>query len=316
MEIPGYSIEGELGRGGMATVYLAMQESLERRVALKVINPALVTDENFTKRFIREGRIIAQLMDPRIVTIFDVGNHSDIYFYLAMEYLPGGNLAERMKTGLPVAETLRIIKSVASALGHAHKQGIIHRDIKPQNIMFREQGDPVLTDFGIAKAVGSATVMTQSGVSLGTPRYMSPEQVRGKLVDARSDLYSLGVLFYEMLTGQLPFSADDSFALAFKHVTESIPDLPPKLVAFQPVLNCLLAKDPQERYPSSEQYILALEQAAHDYFTPPSAKYDETVVTPVPIQRRRRKKRINPWKVGIPATILTALSAGGIYWAF
>jgi len=313
MEIPGYRIEGELGRGGMATVYLAVQESLERRVALKIINPALVTDENFTKRFTREGRIIAQLMDPHIVTIFDVGSHSEIYFYLAMEYLPGGNLAERMKPGLPIAETLKIIKIVAGALGHAHSQGIVHRDIKPQNIMFREQGDPVLTDFGIAKAIGSATVMTQSGVSLGTPRYMSPEQVRGKLVDARSDLYSLGVLFYEMLTGQLPYTADDSFALAFKHVTEPIPDLPPKLVVFQPVLNSLLAKDPEERYPSAEQYILALERAAHDYFTPPTADYDKTVVTPVPVQRRQHKKRVKLWTMGALAAFLAVLSTGGIF---
>jgi serine/threonine-protein kinase PpkA len=299
----------------MATVYLAVQESLERRVALKIINPALVTDENFTKRFIREGKIIAQLMDPSIVTIFDVGNHGEIYFYLAMEYLPGGNLADRMKTGLPLAEVLRIIKIVAGALGHAHKQGIVHRDIKPQNIMFREQGDPVLTDFGIAKAIGSATVMTQSGVSLGTPRYMSPEQVRGKLVDARSDLYSLGVLFYEMLTGQLPYTADDSFALAFKHVTEPIPDLPPKLVAFQPVLNSLLAKDPEERYASSEQYLLALARAEHDYFTPPRADYDKTVVTPVPIpiQRRQRKKPVKLWTIVASVAVFTGLSAGGIY---
>lgn len=260
MNIPGYSIEQEIGHGGMATVYLVLQESLQRHVALKVLSPVLATDKNFSKRFLREGRLVARLADPRIVKVFDIGFH-DYIPYISMEYLAGGTLKERIEKRLPLQETLDIIKTVAGALGYAHQRGIIHRDIKPQNILFTESGSPVLSDFGIAKALGSTTtIMTASGVSLGTPRYMSPEQIKGQQIDSRADIYSLGVLFYEMLTGELPYFAEDSFAMAFMHVAEPIPELPLNLAVFQPVLNKLLAKKAIDRFETAEQFIDAIKQ--------------------------------------------------------
>ena len=225
MHIPGYQIERELGQGGMAIVYLALQESLHRHVALKVIKPILTTDQEFAQRFLREGRIIAQLSDPHIVTVHDIASHEGVY-YLSMEYLPGGSLQQRIREGLPLRDALTIARAIASALHYAHHRGIIHRDIKPQNILFHENGSAVLTDFGIAKTLGSSTIMTRTGLSIGTPRYMSPEQIRGQGVDARADLYSFGVLLYEMLTGNAPYTAEDSFALAMMHVTAPIPELP------------------------------------------------------------------------------------------
>jgi len=258
MHIPGYQIERELGQGGMAIVYLALQESLNRHVALKVIKPVLTTDEEFAQRFLREGRIIAQLNDPHIVTVYDIASHDNTY-YLSMEYLPGGTLQQRIREGLPLKDALAIARAIAGALHYAHRRHIIHRDIKPQNILFRENGSPVLTDFGIAKTLGGATIMTRTGLSIGTPRYMSPEQIRGQTVDTRADLYSLGVLFHEMLTGNVPYTAEDSFALAMMHVTAPIPELPPKLARFQPLLNRLLDKNPDQRFQAGQDIVAALD---------------------------------------------------------
>jgi serine/threonine-protein kinase PpkA len=295
VQVSGYVIERQIGRGGMATVYLALQESLQRHVALKVIASNLKGDPDFTKRFLREGRLIAKLTDPRIITVFDIGIDEDVY-YLAMEYLPGGTLRERIQAGLSLEDTLQIVKTVAGALGYAHRRGIVHRDIKPQNILFHENGDPVLSDFGIAKAIGGNTIMTMSGMYFGTPRYMSPEQIKGQPVDGRSDLYSLGVLLYEMLTGELPYSSEDSFALAFKHVTEPIPNLPANIVVFQPLLNRLLAKDPEDRFSSAEQFLKDLRELKLQHLlTPtvtettllPTAKFAETKPASASKQRRR-----------------------------
>ncbi|MCP5424146.1 MAG: protein kinase [Gammaproteobacteria bacterium] len=259
MEIPGYTIDREIGQGGMAVVYLATQQSLDRRVALKVIKPSLAADVEFAQRFLQEGRIVAQLVDPRIVTIYEVGSHGDLYF-MAMEYLPGGTLAERMRSGLSLSESLNIARILAGALDVAHRQGFVHRDIKPHNILFREKGEPVLADFGLAKVLRGADLMAKAGISVGTPRYMSPEQIRGLTVDARSDWYSFGVVLYEMLSGQVPFAADDSFAMAFKQLAEPVPDLPVALARFQPLLDKLLAKDPQRRYASANEFIAALDE--------------------------------------------------------
>ena len=258
MHIPGYQIERELGQGGMAIVYLALQESLNRHVALKVIKPILTTDEEFAQRFLREGRIIAQLNDAHIVTVYDIASHDNIY-YLSMEYLPGGTLQQRIREGLPLKDALAIARAIAGALHYAHRRHIIHRDIKPQNILFRENGSPVLTDFGIAKTIGGSTIMTRTGLSIGTPRYMSPEQIRGQTVDARADLYSLGVLFHELLTGNVPYTAEDSFALAMMHVTAPIPELPAELTRFQPLLNKLMDKNPDQRFQTGQDIIAALD---------------------------------------------------------
>ena len=308
MRIPGYQIERELGQGGMAIVYLALQESLHRHVALKVIKPILTTDEEFAQRFLREGRIIAQLSDPHIVTVHDIASHEGTY-YLSMEYLPGGTLQRRIRDGLPLRDTLTIARSIAGALHYAHHRGIIHRDIKPQNILFRENGGAVLTDFGIAKTLGSSTIMTRTGLSIGTPRYMSPEQIRGQGVDARADLYSFGVLFYEMLTGNVPYTAEDSFALAMMHVTAPIPELPPSLSRFQPLLNRLLDKDPNRRFQNGQDFIAAMdavEAGHHDFMA------NLTGFRPPVINSRHPDRRFG-WKTGMLAATLTGAALAGGY---
>jgi serine/threonine-protein kinase PpkA len=313
IQVSGYVIERQIGRGGMATVYLALQESLQRHVALKVIASNLKGDPDFTKRFLREGQLIAKLTDPRIITVFDIGIDEDVY-YLAMEYLPGGTLREHIQAGLSLEDTLQIVKTVAGALGYAHRRGVVHRDIKPQNIMFHENGDPVLSDFGIAKAIGGNTVMTMSGMYFGTPRYMSPEQIKGQAVDGRSDLYSLGVLFYEMLTGELPYSSDDSFALAFKHVTEAIPNLPLDLLIFQPLLNRLLAKDPEDRFSSAEQFLEALRELELQHLLTPTATHTTILPTSKFTQANTvPKRRPNYWFIAAFVALLPLSIIASIY---
>lgn len=311
MHIPGYQIQRELGQGGMAIVYLAIQESLHRHVALKVIKPVLTTDEEFAQRFLREGRIIAQLSDPHIVTVYDIASHEGNY-YLSMEYLPGGTLQQYIRKGLLLADALRIARAIAGALQYAHRRGIVHRDIKPQNILFRENGQPVLTDFGIAKTLGTSSIMTRTGLSLGTPRYMSPEQIRGQAADARADIYSFGVLLYEMLTGNVPYTADDSFALAMMHVTSPVPELPPYLSRFQPLLNKLLEKDPNQRFQSGQEVIAAIDAVeAGDFDLLSVTGPMRSVATP----GVRPSRRIG-WKIGIPAGVLAGAVLAGGYWFF
>ncbi|MBK8507613.1 MAG: protein kinase [Candidatus Competibacteraceae bacterium] len=312
MRIPGYQIERELGQGGMAIVYLALQESLNRHVALKIIKPVLTADEEFAQRFTREGRLIAQLNDPHIVTVYDIGSHDNIY-YLSMEYLPGGTLQQRIRQGLPLKDALSVGRAIASALQYAHSRNIIHRDIKPQNILFRENGSSVLTDFGIAKTLGGNTIMTRTGLSIGTPRYMSPEQIRGQTVDARADLYSLGVLFYEMLTGHVPYAAEDSFAVAMMHVTSPIPELPPDLARYQPLLNKLLEKDANQRFQSGHEFLAALEAVETSAGHPTLSQ--ETLVPAVgagvPPKRRLGRKS----SLLLPAVALAgAVFGGGYLW--
>lgn len=261
MNIPGYQIIRELGHGGMATVYLAVQESLGRQVALKVMSPALAADRNFGERFLREGRTVAQLTHSNILAVYDTGSVSHSY-YLAMEYVSGGDLKERIRQGaVPPREALAILRQVAAALGYAHGQGFVHRDVKPDNVLFRDNGSVVLTDFGIAKAVGSGTQMTGTGMTIGTAHYMSPEQAQGRSeLDGRSDLYSLGIVFYEMLVGRVPYEADNTIGIAMQHVQGVLPELPDYLFTYQPLLDRLLAKNPSDRYVDAEELISAISQ--------------------------------------------------------
>ncbi len=215
-------------------MYLAVQESLGRPVALKVMSAALAADRTFSERFIKEARTIALLSHPHIVGIYDVGVHEHTH-YLALEYIGGGDLKECIRRG-PIApdKAFRVIREMATALGYAHTNGFVHRDVKPENILFRENGVAVLTDFGIARTAGGGTQMTGMGMSIGTPHYMSPEQARGKEVDGRADLYALGIVLYEMLTGTVPYDADETFAIGIKHITEPVPVLPPLCPATSP----------------------------------------------------------------------------------
>ncbi|HEU5136366.1 MAG TPA: serine/threonine-protein kinase [Steroidobacteraceae bacterium] len=258
IKIPGYRIERKLGQGGMAAVYLAIQQSFEREVALKIMSPLLNSDPSFTTRFIREARIVAHIHHASIVPVFDVGEHQP-YHYLSMEYLPGGDLKQRILRGrCSTEQVVEVCIALCGALDVAHRKGFVHRDIKPENILFREDGTPVLTDFGIARAVDRGASLTVAGMLVGTPSYMSPEQVKGVELDGRSDLYSLGIVCYEMLTGTVPFRADSSMSVALKHLSESIPPLPADLAIYQPFVNSLTARDRNDRFASGSEAAQAL----------------------------------------------------------
>ena len=261
VNIPGYKIEKEIGHGGMSTVYLAMQESLSRHVALKVMAPALAADRTFGERFMKEGRTVAQLNHPYIVAIHDIGVHEYCY-YQAAEYIAGGDLKERIRRGrVDAAAALAITRQMADALGFAHAKGFVHRDVTPENIMFRDTGAAVLSDFGIARAMSGGTRMTATGTSIGTPHYMSPEQAGGETVDHRCDIYSLGISLYHMLTGKVPFDGDLGAILA-KHISQAPlapnelnEDIPDELAASVLVM---LSKKPGDRYQDTGRLIAAL----------------------------------------------------------
>lgn len=258
LQVPGYDIEALLGKGGMATVYKARQQSFAREVALKVLNPNLGSDGDFTQRFMQESLIVARLHHSHIVQVYDVGQF-DRYSYLCMEYLSGGDLAKKLARGLPLKETIIIIKQLASALDFAHRRNIIHRDIKPENILFREDGAAVLTDFGVAKELQASSEFTQTGLVIGTPKYMSPEQISGEEVDHRADLYALGVVFYRCLTNYVPFNGKDMMTTAYLQHHEPVPKLPEVVSCFQPLINHMLAKEANLRVQSGNEVVEALE---------------------------------------------------------
>jgi tetratricopeptide (TPR) repeat protein/tRNA A-37 threonylcarbamoyl transferase component Bud32 len=258
IEIPGYRVLRPLGRGGMATVYLALQESVDREVALKVMSPTLLADPTYGERFLREARIAAKLHHPHVVGIHDVGRHGD-YFYIAMEYLSGGPVLGDDGKGREVPFALRVIREISKALHYANSKSFVHRDVKPDNILLREDGSSALTDFGIARANDSATRMTRTGAVVGTPHYMSPEQARGRTLDGRSDLYSLGIVMYELLVGRVPYHAEDSLAVGIMHITQPIPQLPVEYRTLQPTLDRLLAKEPEQRFQDGAAVCAAIE---------------------------------------------------------
>jgi serine/threonine protein kinase len=258
MKIPGYRILREIGSGNMATVYLAVHELLEREVALKVMAPSLFADETFCARFLKEGKIIAQLFHPNIITVHDIGASGSNY-YMALEYAEAGNLSRRLKN-LSRDNILEIIKQTASALGYAHSRGFIHRDVKPANVLFRDDQSVLLSDFGIAKGMDSKSQLTMIGWSIGTPEYMSPEQAMGKPVSPQADLYSLGIMLYQMLAGRCPYVSDDPFVTALMHVNVPIPNLPKYYSEFQPIVSRLLQKNPADRYADAWELIRAIEK--------------------------------------------------------
>ncbi len=258
VDIPGFEVQKELGRGGMARVYLAVQRKFGRLVALKVVSGEFTRDMKFRERFIRESRINARLTHPNIVQVYDVGTHESSLF-LVMEYLRGGDLNERLERGMRLNDLVNVIKDMSRALDYAHSKGFVHRDIKPENILFREDGSAVLTDFGIAQITDSDATITQAGTVVGTPQYMSPEQASGRELDGRSDIYSLGVVLFKMLTGDVPFKSDSAVSVGIKHLQEPVPRLPNYLKAFQPVIDQCLAKRPDQRFQSGAELIEALD---------------------------------------------------------
>lgn len=260
MEIPGYHIDKIIGKGGMASVYLATQLSLERLVVLKILDISKQSDDaGQIERFLAEGRIVAALNHPNIITIYDIGIANDNSLYISMEYIKGGDLKSRIGIPMDPQECLDYLIKVSNGLKVAHEHGIIHRDVKPANILFRDDHTPLLTDFGIAKQINRDLNLTSTGIFLGSPNYVSPEQASGSDIDHRTDIYSLGCIFYEMLTGEKPFKADTVFDVVMKHKNAPIPTLPEDLSRYQNLLNTMMAKNRHDRYNNVGVMIEAME---------------------------------------------------------
>lgn len=250
--IPGYRSLRKIGEGGMAQVFLAEREKDGLQLVLKVLDPTLRKDQTFHRRFEQEYRLVAELNNEYVARIFDQGFAGERP-YIAMEYLSGGTLAARIRSGLTSLAALRIASQIARALDAIHAHGIIHRDLKPQNILFRDNGRPVIVDFGLAKSIAAKITLTRQGEVLATPRYMSPEQCLGRPADHRSDLYSLGVIFYEMLSGQRMYDAEGPAGLVYQHVHGPLPRLEGRLAGYQGILDRLLAKNPDERFQNARE---------------------------------------------------------------
>ena len=266
-ELGNYRIVEEIGRGGMAVVYKAYQSSLDRWLAIKVLREQWSEEKAVVERFHREARAAAKLQHPNIIHIYDVAQQGHLY-YIVMDYVAGGTLAARLarEGALDAAAALSVMGQIGSALDYAHAQGIVHRDVKPGNILLTVQGQAILSDFGIARAAAEAR-LTRTGTLVGTPEYMSPEQAAGETGDGRSDLYSLGVVLYEMLTGRVPFQADTPVAVLYKQVHAS-PPAPSGINAaisgpVERVLLHALHKDRDKRYRTAAEMTEALTQAAN-----------------------------------------------------
>ncbi|GAA4866857.1 bifunctional serine/threonine-protein kinase/formylglycine-generating enzyme family protein [Luteimonas vadosa] len=259
-QIPGYRVLRVLGTGGMSTIYLGEQRSLRRQVAIKVMLPEALTDEIGRRRFENEARTIARLEHPHIVGIHEVGRTRDDGLpYYVMPYLARGHLGQRDLKGNEqrIRATLR---ALLSALAYAHSRGVIHRDVKPENVLFDESERPLLADFGIALHRGYGSRVTSTGTAVGSTAYMAPEQARGTEVDFRADLYSVGVLAWEMLTGELPFKAADALSMAVMHAQDPVPRLPPPLRHWQGFIDKSMAKSPRRRYQDAAQMLAAVDR--------------------------------------------------------
>lgn len=261
-----YEIVAPLGEGGMAAVYKAYQPAMERFVAVKVLSRKLAESNEFTNRFQREAIMLAQLQHPHILPVFDYGQ-KDGYSYIVMPFLQNGTLDELLRIRRrTLPEIYQIMTQLGGALGYAHARGMIHRDVKPSNVLIDEQGNCLLTDFGLARMIeASSDKLTTAGAIMGTPAYMSPEQGKGDSLDGRSDLYSLGVMFYEMLTGQVPYSDTLPMMVVIKHIRDPLPPprqfVPDLSDAIERVLIKSLAKEPDERYQTAEYFVQAVKKA-------------------------------------------------------
>ncbi len=308
MDIQGYKVQREIGKGGMATVYLATQESLHRNVVLKILDEVTTENSDLNERFMAEGRILASLNHPNIITIYDIGIANDL-LYISMEYVQGGDLKQRLELPMSPDEVLNLLAQITSALGEAHKHGIVHRDVKPANILFSDNDTPILTDFGIAKEVDTVSDLTSTGIFLGSPNYVSPEQADGQKIDGRADIYSMGCIFYEMLTGAKPYISSSVIDIVIQHKQGPIPQLPEELSEFQPLLNKMMAKKRDERFADAGDLAtaIALLQEKRSRITQ-FGGFDVTGGTEV-VDTEARKKRANKILMGLMLLALVMFSS-------
>lgn len=328
-----YKILYELGRGGLAVVYCAEDLVLHRNVALKMILPADQQSEPFLRRFRREARVLAKLSHPNIVRVLDFGEYESAP-YLVMEYIPGGTLTKCMEEPLPYRQAVRLLLPVARALYHAHLHKVVHRDIKPANILLDETGQPMLADFGIVKLTGGeeSISLTGTGTIIGTPSYMAPEQIQGGVIDQRTDVYALGIVFYEMITGRKPYVANTPIEITLKHLNDPVPhprylvrDLPQEA---EQVIMKAMAKRPENRYQDMEAFAAALEglvDGKKSYLsrggkTEPLPKEDKSDTTAEMTRPNLRRRRLLPVFVGGGVLILLAgyygLASTVHFWPF
>jgi serine/threonine-protein kinase len=317
-----YELAELVGTGGMSSVYRARDTLLERDVALKIMHAHHLEDGDYVERFEREARTVAQLSHPNIVTVIDRGEVKGRPF-IVFEYIGGDTLDKLLERdgALPVDEALRIVIGAARGLAFAHRHGLVHRDVKPQNILLNGSGQPKVTDFGIARSLDVKKGVTQTGTVLGTSNYIAPEQANGEGATAESDVYSLGVVLFELLTGRRPFSGDNFVAVAMKHINEPPPsvldlrrDVPPRVAA---AVARALMKDPRDRFPSMESFAAELDACLHD-LRGGVADSSATVITAPPVRgprparpahRHRRPPRRAPLLVALIALAALAVIA-------
>jgi branched-chain amino acid transport system substrate-binding protein len=329
-----YQIVAPLGEGGMAAVFRAYQPAMERYVALKVLPRHFADDPNFVARFQREAKLLAQLQHPHILPVFDYGQVEG-YSYIVMPFLPSGTLTDSLQgKPLPLPRIRQIIDQVGDALNYAHGRGMVHRDVKPSNILIDESGNCLLTDFGLARMVETSVNLTATGTVMGTPAYMAPEQGSGHKIDARSDIYSLGIILYEMATGRVPYRAETPVAVVYMHISSPLPlprslnpDLPE---AVERVILKALAKNPDERYQTAGDLVAALDRAIAE--APAVIGESRPPVTPdstyvgvgptlsarveepagMPTAPMKPKRRLPTWALGLTIGVVGLLVVGGI----
>jgi eukaryotic-like serine/threonine-protein kinase len=306
-----YELEELVGTGGMSSVYRARDRLLERYVALKVMHPHYADDAEYVERFRHEARSVAQLSHPHIVTVIDRGEDGGQQF-IVFEYVDGENLKQFVeRTGpLPTRRAVELALAIADALAFAHEHGLVHRDVKPQNVLLTPDGDAKVTDFGIARSLDVEHGMTQTGTVLGTSNYLSPEQASGKTTTATTDVYSLGVVLYELLTAEVPFPGDNFVAVAMKHINEPPPDLlekrPDVPLRLAAAVDRAMEKDPEQRFPTMDQFAWELRQCLAELDAPDA---ERTFIQQSPVLRESRPHRVRATRSRVPLYAILALIA-------
>ncbi len=315
-----YEVKSELGRGGMATVYRAYDPRFEREVAVKVLPSELLhADPQFRLRFEREAKIIAQLEHTAIVPVYDVGE-AEGQPYFVMRYMNGGSLSDRIKAGgLTMEDAARILEAIAPGLDEAHSKGIVHRDIKPSNILFDKRGNPYISDFGIAKLSQAQAGNVTGSAIIGTPAYMAPEQAQGTEIDGRADIYALGIILFEMLTGKQPYEADTPMAVAIKHITDPVPHIrqrnPQLPEGMEAIIQKAMAKDRNERFSTAVEMATALREVVRNEPTKLQTRVQATPTIKADRRAMPRKRGSNAWLIAVPVIGALALATlvGGYF---